>query len=116
MPTDTTTKPHRTTRKSAPLPHMAAIRVFLDQTREAFKMTLQQLADNGVTIRSYTELYDHVVDVENRLPVTQQLIIHAYRQAMLVSTVEALWKQTDSATSSPSDDESTRPGRDKGQE
>lgn len=79
-------------------------------------MTLQQLADRGVTIRSFTELQDHYVDVEKGLPITQQLIVQAYRYAVLVSTVEALFKQTDSTTSSASDEESSRPRRDEGQE
>jgi hypothetical protein len=55
------------------------------------------------------------MDVENGLPITQQLIIQAYRHAVLVSTVEALFKQTDATPSAASDEESARPGRDEGQ-
>jgi hypothetical protein len=115
MSTEDTTNPDETTPNNAPLPHTTVIRIFLDQTREAFKTTLQHLAKYGVTIRSFTELREHVMDVENGLPITQQLIIQAYRHAVLVSTVEALFKQTDAATTSASDEESARPGRDEGQ-
>ena len=111
MPTEDTTKPDETTPNSAPPPHTLVIRRFLDQTKAAFKTTLQQLADHGVTIRSFTELHDHVVDVEKELPIAQQLILQAYRHAVLVSTVEAVFKQTDSTTSSASDEESPRPRR-----
>lgn len=116
MSTEDPTNPDEITPNKAPLPHASVIRIFLDQMREAFKTTLQQLADYGVTIRSFTELHDQVVDVENGLPITQQLIIQAYRHAVLVSTVEALFKQTDTATTSASDEETPRPGRDEGQE
>lgn len=116
MTTNDTVKPDETTPNKVPLPHSSVIRGFLDQTRAAFKTTLQQLAEHGVTIRSFTELHDHVMGVENELPITQQLIIQAYRHAVLVSTVEALFKQTDPATTSVSAENSSRPGRDKGQE
>lgn len=117
MPTEETTKPRvRAKPNSAPPPHISVIRRFLDQTREAFKTTLQQLADHGVMIRSFTELHDHVVDVEKGLPITQQLIVQAYRHAVLVSTVEALFKETNSATSSTSAAASTRKRRDERQE
>ena len=116
MSPEDTTNPDETTLNQTPLPRASVVRVFLDQMRETFKTTLQQLAEYGVTIRSFTELHDHVVDVENGLPIPQQLIIQAYRHAVLVSTVEALFKQTDAATTSASDEEPSRPGRDEGQE
>ena len=114
MSTDDTVNPDETTPHTVPLPHSSVIRIFLDQTRATFKTTLQHLAEHGVTIRSFTELHDHVVDVENGLPITHQLIIQAHRHAILVSTVEALFKQTDTATSA-SDEDTSRPGQDEGQ-
>lgn len=116
MSTSEPLKPNGAAPNSTPLQSPSAIRIFLDQTREAFKATLQQLAEHGVPIRSFTELHDHAVDVEAELPITQQLIIQAYRHAVLVSTVEALFKQTAPATSPASDGESAYPGRDEGQE
>jgi hypothetical protein len=92
------------------------IQIFLDQKRDAFKTTLQQLAEYGVTIRSFTELHDQVEDVENGLPITQQLIIHAYRNALLVSTVEALFKETKVTASDASDADIADPGREERQQ
>ena len=115
MSTDDTVNPDEITLNTAPLPHASVIRIFLDQTRAAFKTTLQHLAEYGVTIRSFTELHDQVVEVENGLPITQQLIIQAYRHAVLVSTVEALFKQTDAAMTPASDENPARPGQDEGQ-
>ena len=115
MSTEDTAKPEGTQSNSASLPHTTVIQIFLDQTREAFKTTLQHLAEYGVTIRSFTELREHVMDVENGLPITQQLIIQAYRHAVLVSTVEALFKQADTPPSATSDEESARPRRDQRQ-
>ena len=114
MSTDDIMNPDETTPNTVPLPHSSVIRIFLDQTRAAFKTTLQHLAEYGVTIRSFTELHDHVVEVENGLPITQQLIIQAYRHAVLVSTVEALFKQTNTATPA-SDEDTARPRQDEGQ-
>ena len=102
MSEDDTMNPDEAKLNSAPLPSPSVIRVFLDQTRDAFKTSIQHLAEYGVTIRSFTELRDHMVDVESGLPITQQLIIQAYRHAVLVSTVEALFKQTDTAAPSGS--------------
>ena len=114
MSTEDTVNSDETRSNTVPLPQASVIRVFLDQTRAAFKTTLQHLAEAGVTIRSFTELHDHVVDVENGLSITQQLILQAYRHAVLVSTVEALCKQTDTATLSAPDQDTSRPGRDEG--
>jgi hypothetical protein len=92
------------------------IQVFLDQKRDAFKTTLQQLAEYGVTIRSFTELHDQVMDVENGLPSQQQLLIQAYRNALLVSTVEALFKEVEASKPAASHADVAKPGRDEGQQ
>jgi hypothetical protein len=92
------------------------IQIFLEQKRDAFKTTLQQLAEYGVTIRSFTELQDHIVDVENALSITQQLMIHAYRNAILVSTVEALFKSAEAPDTDPSDPDALDPGPEQGQQ
>jgi hypothetical protein len=92
------------------------VQIFLEQKRDAFKTTVQQLAEYGVTIRSFAELQDHIVDVENALPITQQLMIHAYRNAILVSTVEALFKTTEALDTASSDPGTPDPGPDQGQQ
>ena len=92
------------------------IQIFLEQKREAFKTTIQQLAEYGVTIQSFTELQDHIVDVENALTITQQLMIHAYRNAILVSTVEALFKSDEAPDTPTSDSVAPDPGPEQGQQ
>jgi hypothetical protein len=90
------------------------IQIFLEQTRDAFKTTLQQLAEHGVTIRSFTELQDHIVDVESALSITHQLMIHAYRNAILVSTVEALFKTVDAPDTTTLDPDTPDPRPEEG--
>jgi hypothetical protein len=90
------------------------IQIFLEQKRDAFKTTLQQLAKYGVTIQSFSELQDHIVDVENTLSITHQLMIHAYRNAILVSTVEALFRTADAPDHNTSDPDTPDPRSEEG--
>jgi hypothetical protein len=92
------------------------IQVFLDQKRAAFTTSLQQLAEYGVTIRSFTELHEQIMDVENGLPIAKQLIIQAYRNALLVSTVEALFKESETSEPAASQADAAEPRRDERQQ
>lgn len=116
MGTDNAVKHRAEKAGTTPLNDHTSIHLFLNQKRHAFKTTLQQLAEYGVTIRSFTELQNHVTDIENGLPITQQLIIQAYHHASLVSTVEALLKHSEEQESVSSGVQRPRPRRDEGQQ